>query len=277
MTDVSSRLLADKMKKIVGQPIAVVNRTGGGGLVGIEAFLRKKTDPHTLCVLVTAHANASPFVGKEPLDLGQFSYVGAYSPQERILFAQMDAPYKTFEEFVAYAKGHELSFGAGNCLWSLEVVKSIAVIEKLKMSFVNFRSGADCSSNILGGHVNVAETGVGTPAYQAARQGKLRILADLGGGTIPYFPDIPNIVDKGYPYFCTIEFGMLLHAGVPEEIRQYWENTLKRVMEDPLLLKKFLDLGLVPRFLPGREWEKVVKRDVRMAYELLEHNKGYGK
>jgi len=279
MTDASARLLADKMKKIIGQPIAVVNRPGGGGLVGLNAFLAKKTDPYTLCVTTTTHLNAPPFLKAKPLDMNEFSFVGSYMPQERVLFAQANAPYNTLEEFIDYVKKHpgKVSAGSGNCIWALEVIKSIAVKEGLDMNYILFKSGADASSNILGGHVDVAETGVGTPAFQAARAGKLKIIVDLGSGTVPYFPEVENVIDKGYPFCSRIEYGIVMHAGVSEKIRQYWEDVLRRVMEDPDLLQKFLNLGLVPRFLPGTLWEKVAIRDVNMAYDLVEYNKALEK
>lgn len=275
MTDASSRILADKLKKVVGQPIAVVNKPGGGGLVGLITFIAKEADPYVLTITVTAHLNAAPFLEAEPIETDKLIFVGSYMPQERILFAQMDAPYKTWEEFVAYVKEHpgEVSVGSGNCQWTLEVMKSIAVIEGLDMNYVRFKSGAEGSSAILGRHIDVCETGVGTSAYQAARAGELRIILNCGSGSVPHFPEVPNVLDKGYPFASRIEYGIVMHADVPESVRQFWEDALRGAMEDPVILEKFLELGLVPRFLPGALWKEVAIRDIEMAYELLEYNK----
>jgi len=275
MTDVSARILADKLKKVVGQPIAVVNKPGGGGLVGLKTFIAKEADPYVLTVTVTAHLNAAPFLEAEPIETDKLIFVGSYMPQERILFAQMDAPYKTWEEFVAYVKEHpgEVSVGSGNCQWTLEVMKSIAIIEGLDMNYIRFKSGAEGSSAILGRHVDVCETGVGTPAYQAARAGELRIILNCGSGSVPHFPEVPNVIDKGYPFASRIEYGIVMHADVPESVRQFWEDALRGAMEDPVILEKFLELGLVPRFLSGALWKEVAIRDIEMAYELLEFNK----
>lgn len=279
MTDASSRLLADKMKKIIDQPIAVTNRPGGGGLVGLNAFLTTKKDAYTLCVTTTTHLNAPPFLKAKSLDLNRFKFVGSYMPQERVLFAQANAPYNTLEEFITYAKKKpgKVSAGSGNCIWALKVMQSIGVKEGLDMNYVLFKSGADASSNLLGGHVDVAETGVGTPAFQAARAGKLKIIADLGSGSVPYFPDVKNIIDEGYPYYSRIEYGIVMHAAVSEELRQYWENVLRRVMEDAVLLKRFLDMGLVPRFLPGTLWKDVAIEHINMAYDIIEYTKSLEK
>lgn len=275
MTDASSRILADKLKKVVGQPIAVVNKPGGGGLVGLNTFVSGKLDPYQIVITVTAHLNAAPFLGAEKFDVNKLKFVGSYMPQERILFAQADAPYKNWEEFVAYAKEHpgELSVGSGNCQWTLEVLKAIAKIEDLDMNFVRFKSGSEGSNAIIGGHVDVCETGVGTPAYQAARAGDLNIILNCGSGSVPNFPEVPNVIQKGYPFASRIEYGIALQAGVSDEIRQFWEDVLRTAMEDYDVLKKFLELGLVPRFLPGNLWREVAVKDIEMTFDLVEYNK----
>jgi tripartite-type tricarboxylate transporter receptor subunit TctC len=252
MTDASSRILADTLKRVIGQPIAVVNKPGGGGLVGLNTFIANKVDPYSVCVTVTCHLNAAPFLSAEKLDLDKLSFVGSYMPQERILFAQMDAPYESWEEFVAYVKENpgKVSAGSGNNQWALEVIKSIAVKEGLDMNFVRFKSGAEGSNAIIGGHVDVCETGVGTPAYQAARAGKLRIILNLGSG---------------------------MQAGVPESVRQYWENALRVAMEDYGVIEKFIKLGLIPRYLPGKQWKEVAINDCESVYALLDYNKELNK
>lgn len=279
MTDASSRILADTLKRVIGQPIAVVNKPGGGGLVGLNTFIANKIDPYSVCVTVTCHLNAAPFLSAEKLDLDKLSFVGSYMPQERILFAQMDAPYESWEEFVAYVKENpgKVSAGSGNNQWALEVIKSIAVKEGLDMNFIRFKSGAEGSNAIIGGHVDVCETGVGTPAYQAARAGKLRIILNLGSGSVPNFPDVPNVFDEGYSFASRIEYGMVMQAGVPESVRQYWENALRVAMEDYGVIEKFLKLGLIPRYLPGKQWKEVAINDCESAYRLLDYNKELNK
>jgi len=66
---------------------------------------------------VAAHLNAVPFLGAEKFDVNKLKFLESYIPQERILFAQIDDPYKTWEEFVAYTKEHpgEVSISSGNC------------------------------------------------------------------------------------------------------------------------------------------------------------------
>jgi len=275
MTDTTARLVADKIKHELGQPVIVVNKKGAAGLVGTAAFFREEADGYTVLVTTSDSLIVPLFQGeKEPIDPGKFKYVGSYMFQERVLFAQMDAPYKTWEEFVAYVKEHsgEVTFGSGGDMWATSIMKSVAIKEGLKMKYVMFDSGADASAQILGRHVDVCETGVGTPAYQAAKADKLRILIDLSSGTVPGFPDVQNVLDKGYPFAETMAYGIVLRAEVPEYIREIWENAFKTVMQDPDLINKMEKLGLTPEFVNGQEWEKICK-GVLAVGDLLEYIK----
>jgi len=274
MTTTTGRLIVDKIKHELGQPVVLVNKPGAAGLVGINYFLREVADGYTALVVGTDSLIVPLFQGeKEPVDPGKFKYVGSYMFQERVLFAQMDAPYKTWAEFVAYVKEHpgEVTFG-GDDMWATSIMKSVAVKEGLKIKYVNFDSGAEASAAILGRHVEVCETGVGTPAYQAARADKLRILIDLSSETVPNFPDVQNVLDKGYPFAETMALGIVLHAEVPEYIREIWENAFKTVMQDPELIDKMEKLGLTPEFVDGQEWEKICK-GVLAVGDLLEYIK----
>ena len=275
MTDTSARLLAEKIKAEFGQPIVVVNKKGAAGIVGTMHFLTTKPDGYTVLVNTSDTAILPLYQKQEAIDLNRFKYAASYMIQERVLFAPIDAPYKSFEEFVAYVKQNpgKVSVGGGADIWAQHIMKSIAVKDGLKMKYVMFESGGDASSAILGGHVDVCETGVGTPAYQAAKAGKLNILIALGAGKVPGFPNVPNVKQKGYPFHETLAYGILLHAETPEPIRQKWENAMKKVLQDPDLGASFRKLGLEPEFVDGRGWETICK-DAMSVVKLIEYVKG---
>ncbi len=276
MTDVTARLLAEKMKVILGQPIMVANKPGGTGIVGVNFALGQKEDGYTVIVApLNESLTSAYFQGSEPFDLKNFTFIGGYMPQQRVLFTTPDKPYKTFAEFIAYAKQHpgEISAGSGGVQYALEVVKSIAVKDGLKMKYVMFKSGGDASTAILGKHVDVCETGVGTPAFQAGREGKLVALANMGEGPIAAFPGIKELKGLGYPYAATIEYGFALKAGTPEPIRKKLEQTLKTVIDDPEVKQSFAAMGLSARFLDGKAFEKIIHDGVADVKQLIEYNK----
>jgi tripartite-type tricarboxylate transporter receptor subunit TctC len=276
MTDVSARLLAEKFKVELGQPVLVVNKPGANGAIGLRYALSQKADGYNVVLGPMTDALAGPyFLGGEPFDPRELSFVAGYMPQQRVLFTTADKPYKTFPEFIEYAKKHpgELSAGSGGAQWALEVIKSIAVKNGLKMKYVMFKSGGEASTAILGKHVDLCETGTGTPAFQSAREGKLAMLVNLGSGTVPYFPQVKNLEELGYPFSAIVEYGFTVRAGTPEEIRKKLEDTVKKVLNDPEVKSKMETMGLTPRFIDGKEYGEVVTKAVKSVPELIKYSK----
>jgi tripartite-type tricarboxylate transporter receptor subunit TctC len=276
MTDVSARLLAEKFKAELGQPVLVANKPGANGAIGLRYALSQRADGYNVVLGPMTDALAGPyFLGGEPFDVKDLSFVAGYMPQQRVLFTTADKPYKTFPEFIDYARKHpgELSAGSGGAQWALEVIKSIAVKNGLKMKYVMFKSGGEASTAILGKHVDLCETGTGTPAFQAAREGKLVMLVNLGSGSVPYFPQVKNLEELGYPFSAIVEYGFTVRAGTPEEIRKKLEDTLKKVLNDPEVKSKLETMGLTPRFTPGKEYGDIVMKAVMSVPELIKYSK----
>jgi tripartite-type tricarboxylate transporter receptor subunit TctC len=276
MTDVTARLLAEKFKAEWGQAVLVLNKPGANGAIGLKYALSQKADGYTIVLgpMTDALAN-SYFQEAEAINMKDLSFAGGYLPQERVLFTTTDKPYKTFADFRAYAKQNpgQISAGSGGSQWALEIIKSIAVKEGLKMKYVMFKSGGEASTAILGKHVDICETGTGTPAFQAARDGKLNLFLNLGAGTVPYFPDVKNVKELGYPYASVVYYGFTLRAGTPEPVRKKIEDTLKKVLGDPEVKEKTLQMGLTPKFADGKAYEKIVSDAVNSVPEMLKYNK----
>jgi len=222
------------------------------------------------------NALSSPyFYGTEPFDIKEISFVASYMTQERSLFTTPDKPYKTFQEFIDYAKKHpgQISAGGGADIWALEVIKSIAVKEGLKLKYVMFKSGAEASTAILGKHVDICETGNGTPAFQAAREGKLIALVSLGSEIIPFFPNAKSVKQLGYPFMTSAEYGLGVRAGTPETIQKRLADTLQKVLNDPKVKETMAQMGLTPRFLDGKEYGKNITEAMESVPKMIEYNK----
>ena len=271
----SARMLAEYMENVIGQPINIVHKSGASGTIGMRAFLMEKQDGYTIACLSSAAVNAPVFQATEQFDMDKFKYIGSYMSQQRVIFTHLNTPYKTWQEFLNYIKAHpgEVTVGAGGGQWSIETIKSIAVKVGLDLDYVTFKSGGDAAAAVLGGHIDVTDSGVGSATYIAAVAGELRLLLVLGNDHLDDFPEIPIVKDLGYPFVCTREYGFLLHAGISEEIRQFWENALRKTLEMPELINKMRGVGFKPRFLPGEEYEKLARYAATSVIELKEYNK----
>ncbi len=278
MTDIMTRLLVERFKSKLGQPVVVSNQGGAAGITGMLAIMSSKPDGYTFGSASTSSALGAPYLlNTQPFDLKKFSFIGGYGLQERIIFAPVGKPYKTWQEFVAYARKNpgKISVGSGGVQWALDVVRSLAKKEGLKLKYVMFKSGGEASTAIMGGHVDLVETGSGTPAYQAARQGKLVALIDLGNSKDPNFPALKNVLELGYPFSTSIDYGMVVPARVPEPIRAKLEKALKDTLEEQAVKDSFLNMGINRKFTPGSEYETVVKKAVESIPKLADYIKDF--
>lgn len=259
MTDVSSRILASAFEARLGQRVDVVNRPGAGGYLGLSEGLREDADGHTL-IAVTTDIFANTVLLERDFDLASVGFLGSFMPQERVLFSPVDKPWTTFEEFVEYAKSNRVTFADGGALWSGNVVKAMALEGGLDIAHIPFESGAAGSAALLGGHVDIGETGVGTAAWQAAKEGDLNILTILTDGTLEPFgyPEVENLEQKGYSNVVRMYYGIAVSGDVPEEIRSYLESVLQEILADPEFVASLEALDLTPQFVPADDYAAIV-------------------
>ena len=204
MTDISSRMLVEKFKDKLGQPVMVNNQGGAGGMTGMRAVLASAPDGYTFGSGAISSAFSAPFLLKaDPFDLDKVGYIGGlFLPGKRTVFTSPDKPYKTWVEFVEYAKKNpvKISAGSGGSQAGMDGFKAAAKKADLKLNFVMFKSGGEASTALLGGHVDVCEVGSGTPAYQAGRQGKLVPLLGLSEKPDVHFPNLTGVSGFGLSF-----------------------------------------------------------------------------
>ena len=150
MVDVTSRILADGMLKILGQPLVIQNKPGAGGQICLRYVARSQPDGYTVFSgNITTPLAATELAGKNLLNLDDYEFVGGFLPNERALYIHADAPFKTWEEFVAYAKAHPdtLSIGFGGNQWSYELMKYVTAKAGIQCKLINYKSGGDASAD----------------------------------------------------------------------------------------------------------------------------------
>lgn len=275
MSDVSTRLVCDALQSRLGQPVVVQNKGGAGGMLGMNSVAQAAPDGYTLYGgSVSQPLAIGAFNKKKEISINDFESVGGFLPHERALFIQNDAPFSNWEEFVEYVKKNPdtVSIGFGGGMWSLEVLRYVAHKEGLSYKLVPYKSGGDASADFFGRHIDIAELGVGTAVYQAAVEGKAKVLIDMAGDKVPGFENVPRLIDKGYNFPVLSEYGLLFPKNTPRPIVEKMEAALRDALNDPALLEKLRNLGSRPRFLDGATFAKAVEQALNSIPVLVEYN-----
>ena len=155
-TDVCARPLVAAASKILGQPIVVVNKPGGASAVAVATLKTEKPDGYTIGILPSG-AVLSQHMRKVPYDSAKdFTPIMQYAIYLYGLVVRSDSPWKTFKEFIDYAKANpgKIRYStAGPGTPQHLVMERLALKEKIKWTHIPFEGGAPAISALLGGHV----------------------------------------------------------------------------------------------------------------------------
>ncbi len=232
--DIIARIMSDKLTEIWNQPVVVENVSGAGGNIAGDRVAKAAPDGYTLLVATNAQLAVNPSLytkmtydpAKDLMPISQ----AVYSPN--ILVVPNDVPAKTVQELVAYARtrtGEKLTFasaGVGTTQHLAgELFKAMANID---IQHVPYRGAAPVITDLLGGRLTIY-FGAISPLIPLVREGKVRALAVTSAERFGASPDLPTMIEAGFPGFVSIlSIGLMAPAGTsPAIIDKIHQDTLK--------------------------------------------------
>lgn len=232
--DIIARIMSDKLTEIWNQPVVVENVSGAGGNIAGDRVAKAAPDGYTLLVATNAQLAVNPSLYTKMTydparDLMPISQA-VYSPN--ILVVPNDVPAKTVQELVAYARsrtGEKLTFasaGVGTTQHLAgELFKAMANID---IQHVPYRGAAPVITDLLGGRLTMY-FGAISPLIPLVREGKVRALAVTSAERFGASPDLPTMIEAGFPGFVSIlSIGLMAPAGTsPAIIDKIHQDTLK--------------------------------------------------
>ena len=223
------------LEKAMGATIVPKNITGGGGAVGMsQALFSSKADGYT----VTLPSNAVfglEGLGNVPWKHEDFDTIARIITEDYSITVRADSPWKTLDEFVAFAKANpgKIKMGFSGFGSSTHIVAAAFADQfGLEFQFVPYKGGSKTVAATMGGHIDAnthhpAETKSGVDA------GKLRVLATMGLKRSNLYPDVPTMQELGHEWVVSQWRGISMPKGVSDEVKAKWEDALKKVTADP--------------------------------------------
>jgi tripartite-type tricarboxylate transporter receptor subunit TctC len=271
-TDLVARLTAGWIGKKWGQPVLVVNKPGGGGIIGARAVL-KDARPDGYTALMDIHTTSSMHVGawKAPqLALADRRYAGRIVRDPMVFAVKADAPWKTFRELSDWVKANP-----GELVWSsvgpsgpsrytaFDWLTQIGV-DPVKTKMVITDGAADSMAKLAGGHVTLAIHSV-AEAHAMLKAGKIRVLAVLSPARVRYLPDVPTAEEQGVIRGTRVQWwaAVALPAAVPEPIVRKWEAALAAMAKDPEFLTGADGISMNIDYLSAEETRALVEREAQ--------------
>jgi len=236
--DVTTRMLATKAEKFLGQPFVFTNNNVGGGAVALGMVAKAKPDGYTIGSTATGILIWRPFVLQVNYKLEDFASIMHCMAMESGLVVKTDSPWKTLKELVAYAKGNpgKVSYAITSAGVPMDLaMRYVAKEEGLRWTAVP-TPGADPNNLLLGGHVS-AYSG-STSWVPHVKSGAFRLLAVHSAKRMKDFPNVPTFRELGYDFVHESESLMIAPAGTPEPVVKKLDDAFQKAMEE----KDFVDL-----------------------------------
>jgi tripartite-type tricarboxylate transporter receptor subunit TctC len=270
-SDLTARAIIGTAKENLGQPVVVHIKPGGGGAVATMEVAQAKPDGYTV---LFGHTNCNTLLpimegrSKPALD---FEPVAHISKVYGFFLVLPDAPFKTFQEMIGYAKANtgKLTFG-NNGPWSTTdfMWKVIDYKFALKTREVTYPGGGEALVGLLGSHVHVIHNAP-TQSIPQMKAGKVRALGYSGPKRHPDFPDLPTQLEQG---FDATPFGswkgLLAPKGTPRAVIVKLADGFKKMSDTKEAVAQMRQMGDEFEFMGPDEFKKFLQADYQFYTEF---------
>ena len=245
-SDITARLLADKLGERLGQPFAVENRAGASGTIGTEA-VAKATDGHTLLMVASSHVvNGAlfPKLGYDPIK--SFVPITHTANVHLVMVAPSSLGVNTVGEFVALAKARPgaLSYASSgngsNPQFFAEMFKQAAGLE---MTHVPYKGSTAAHADLLAGRTHLMFDALAA-VMPHVKSGRLKLLAVASPSRSDLLPGVATLAESGVPGYGATSWGALLApAGTPPSVIALLQRESAAILQSPQVRERLATLG----------------------------------
>lgn len=262
-SDLTTRLWADAVEEDLGNPVVVINKAGGGGVIGTTFVANSKKDGYTLINAGLSNVQVTPNFSKTPYDFDSFEPVVKLSSVPLGILVPANSPYKTFDDFIAAAKAGTLTQGSWGAASSGTVLANIIADQAgYQVKFVHGNTTAESMVDLIGGHIDSAVSF--PPAFGPhVKSGRARLL--VLNQKMDEYPGVPTFADYGIKGSFEGWSGVFAPKGTPKEVIEKLVAVSAKAMEDPKVRNAYANIGANVDFRHGEAWIA----NMRETYDIM--------
>jgi tripartite-type tricarboxylate transporter receptor subunit TctC len=265
-SDISGRIVAQKLSEMWKQPVVVDNKPGAGGNIGADMVAKSPPDGYTLLLAVNSYTINTTVYKNLGWDLVRdFAPIGLYAASPLVVVVNSKSPIKSVRELIAQAKANpgKLNYGsAGNGTAPHLAAELFAIQAGVQLTHIPYKGSAPSVSALVADEVQLA-FGALSAFDSFIKDGRLRAIAVTTAKRHPQFPDLPTVAENGIAGFdVDIWYGLLAPAKTPPAIVKQISDDLAKVVADPDTQARIRNAGLDPTSLDSTQMGDLIKRDV---------------
>jgi tripartite-type tricarboxylate transporter receptor subunit TctC len=272
-TDITARLLAEPMTRVLGQTVIIENRSGAGGSIGMMEVARAAPDGSIFGVATVSTHGVNPAVYKSlPYDpIKNFAPVTELVQAPGVLVVHPSLPVNNFAEFLVYLKANpdKLSYAStGNGTISQMWAELFKTTTGTAMVHVPYKGAGPALTGILGGQVMVYFDQVAS-AMPHIHSGKLRALAVSWPTRLEPLPGVPTYAEVGFAQNNDPSwFGLVAPAGTPAALIDRVREAAARALTEPAIRERLAGLGLFPAATTPVQFGETIRREIEKMQGL---------
>jgi tripartite-type tricarboxylate transporter receptor subunit TctC len=262
-TDVAMRALADATAKHLGQRIVIDNRAGASGTIGPSSMAKNaRPDGYTVSQMPITVFRL-PHMTKTEFDpMSDFTWIINLTGYTFGVVVRADAPWKNWQEFIAYAKANpgKVTYGTPGHGTSLHItMEDIAMRDGIRWLQVPFKGNADATAALMGGHIMASADSTGWAELIDA--GKFRLLVTWGAQRTKRWPQVPTLKELGYDIVSVSPYGIAGPKGMDPKVVKILHDAFKKGSEESAFQKTLERLDQQERFyMNSDDYAKYAKK-----------------
>jgi tripartite-type tricarboxylate transporter receptor subunit TctC len=244
-TDTTARIMAERMRPLLGQPIVIENVGGAGGSIGVGRVARAAADGYTIDI-GQWDTHVGSIIYKLNYDLEKdFEPIGLISVNPQLLVAKKTLAANTLPELLVLMKKEpgKVTFVNQNAAAHVSGIL-LQQLTQAEFTFIPYRGAGPAMTDLVSGHVDLLVV-QGAVSLPQVRAGAIKAISNLSAQRSESIPDIPTSVEGGVPGFLMSGwFGFFAPKGTPKDAIDKLTKAMREVLADPTVKAKFAELGL---------------------------------
>lgn len=274
LTDLLARALGKRLSERLGQPVIVENRTGGGGVTGVDSVAKSPADGYTLVLVGQGLASVNASLYKTlPYDTQRdFAPISMVASFPLVLVGRPGTPPDTLSAFIAAARAQPgaIAYGsAGNASTAHLTMELLADQAGIKVNHIPYRGEAPAFVDVIAGNTQVMFATLGG-ARPLLESGRLRPIAIATKERNKLLPNVPTISEAGIPGFEVLGwYGVLAPQGTPKPVLDRLSAEFMAMGREPEVRDQFLERGLILAGTSSDELGKLIRSETERWRQVV--------
>src|SRR5437868_3822344 len=260
-TDIVMRILAQPLSQSLGHAVVVENKPGADGAIAAAEVARAPADGYTLLLATNSPLSAAPHLRKLPYDaLADFTPITLIGNYTFFVLIHPSVPARNLAEFISYARANpgKLNYGTGNTS-GIVMTAMLTSQAGIDLVHVPYKSEPPAITDLLSGNIQVMISSYATVAPHL-REGKLRALVTTLPSRSPLMPEVPAIVEAGFPKFSVSPgAGLFGPARMPKDVADRLNRELNALLHRQDVRESLLRQAFDPKGSSTSEFAAYVR------------------